>query len=864
MRSVLDSLRATVASLVRSRRSLLFAVLLIFPVITVVVLVVAISPALNGSGSVPVAVVNLDEGATRDGVTIHAGEDLVDSLENTDTLLWSVVDEQDADAGLEDGTYAFALKVPKDYSAAIASLTGDDPHKATVEIVSSGATNVLATRAGSAALQQLQARLRGDAGEDYLVSVLNDVQSQASKLTLTADGATLLDEGYDGIIEGSEAIADGLDQTATGAGELVSGLDQIAQGSAAAAQGASALGEGIALVRDQAATPLAQGAGALAEGLDAVAETTDTLGQGIVQSGDALAGVADTLSGALEDVGTLGSAAARLSQQGVSLGAALASAAGVLDTADTSLHAAASGAEGAWEGVAAVQQGAQDLLGALDGDGGETAALTEELAGIDARTDELMVRLRELALDATLDEASRSEQVAAIDAELEQLAQDRTSLAARVQSVEDAASSLAEHGDNAAEGLEGVRQAQADLDAAVTEFEDAKEAVNIPSQEVARTLGEAAGAAADMVSGIATAQATLAGVGEPGAEGSVTGLADVVRSMGQGVSAIAEQLSSTGAVGSGASGLATGAAALGEALTPLAEATGQLATGNVTLATALDGVAQGASGLGTALSAMSDASGQIASGTEQLKDASGQIGDSMSAAGDNLGALASERSERAEAASSPVTLKTTRINAVDSRTSVAPACIAVALWSGALLSVLALPPIDMRAVVAGDYPSAVCAPLLGFICVGFIQALLCLIATVAAGVSLGDALQTVGALVLAAVCFACIAQAACSFGRLAGAGAMGLLLALQLVCAGGILPDALSSGLFRVLGEVLPLPALAEALRFSCAGVGGHLASAAPVLIVWALIAVAATIVRARSQVQIRPERAFRHAGATR
>ena len=223
--------------------------------------------------------------------------------------------------------------------------------------------------------------------------------------------------------------------------------------------------------------------------------------------------------------------------------------------------------------------GAQDLLGALDGDGGETAALTEELAGIDARTDELMVRLRELALDATLDEASRSEQVAAIDAELEQLALDRTSLAARVQSVEDAASSLAEYGDNAAEGLEGVRQAQADLDAAVTEFEDAKEAVNIPSQEVAGTLGEAAGAAADMVSGIATAQATLAGVGEPGAEGSVTGLADVVRSMGQGVSAIAEQLSSTGAVGSGASGLATGAAALGEALTPLAEATGQLATG---------------------------------------------------------------------------------------------------------------------------------------------------------------------------------------------------------------------------------------------------------------------------------------------
>ena len=42
----------------------------------------------------------------------------------------------------------------------------------------------------------------------------------------------------------------------------------------------------------------------------------------------------------------------------------------------------------------------------------------------------------------------------------------RTSLAARVQSVEDAASLLAEHGDNAAEGLEGVRQAQADLDAA--------------------------------------------------------------------------------------------------------------------------------------------------------------------------------------------------------------------------------------------------------------------------------------------------------------------------------------------------------------------------------------------------------------
>ena len=332
------SIRSRFAILRRQRVLVLALAALIIPVALLAVAAAVAGPALDATERIPVAVVNLDKGATdAKGRTVSYGEDLVDSLQQTDDLAWAVVDEDKADAGIADGSYALTLKVPKDYSEKVASLSGDEPEKATVEIVSDGSGNVLATRAGASALRQVQSRLKSTLGEDYLLSVLNDVRGQATRLSVTADGSVMLDAGYDALKQGAGAISTGLNQTAEAAGQLTDGLGQIAGGVTAAGTGADALAQGITAVRQQAAAPLAQGAGALATGLDQVATTAQTMGQGMSSIGTALGTLQQTLAGANGDLAGLMNMGGELAQQGAALQGASASLAQALKDAEKPL-----------------------------------------------------------------------------------------------------------------------------------------------------------------------------------------------------------------------------------------------------------------------------------------------------------------------------------------------------------------------------------------------------------------------------------------------------------------------------------------------------------------------------------------------
>ena len=858
MSGIIDSLRLALSSVVRSRRAPALAAALIAPIALMAILIGALAPVASGSGAVPVAVVNLDEGATTEsGAAVRRGEDLVDSLADTTELVWSEVDEDEADAGLERGAYALVLKIPEDYSACVQSLSGSNPRKATVEIVSSGGQNVLATSAGSAALKQLQARLRSELGEQYLVSVLADVQQQATSLTLTSDGSTMLEAGYDGLVQGADAIEEGLGQTASGAGRLAEGLDRIAQGVDASASGASALGEGLAAISDQAAAPLAQGADALVSGLDNVADTASTIAAGVERVGSALDGVSGTLAQNMDDIAALGTGAAQIAQQGASLTAALEGVTAPLSRATEAAGTVAAGVAGASEDVARVRDGAAVLAGELSSDDEEAPGAAQQLEALDARASELDGQLRELALDAELPAEERAARVEEIDGARSALDAERQALRDRLTGAARSATELSGQAASAADGLAGSVEANAELSCASQELAGATEGVAEPVEGLGEAAASAATSAASVARGVATAQAALAGAGEPGSEGYVAGLAATTTSLGQGLSALAGQLSSTGALGSGVSGLAAGASALAQSLTPLAQATDQLASGNVALATALEGVAQGASGLTSGLTAMADATGQLGAGAQQLKDASAQINDGIADAGEELSGIAGDREERAEAASSAVTFKTTRVQPVGAATSVAPAVVASALWLGSTLAVCILPVLDARAAAAGRIRAAVGGPLAGLLAFGAVQAAGVLAGLAIAGVEMRDAVAVCGCVVGASLALACVLQALAAWTGRALVPVSLALLAVQVACAGGIVPEAFSSGILRALGDILPLPVLADALRGACAGIGGRAVPALALFAVLALVALACTVTRVLTRRTVRPERVF-------
>lgn len=77
--------------------------------------------------NVRVAVVNLDEPATKDGfASMHIGQSILENLKKNDQLGWTVTNEADALEGVKSGKYYAAIVIPKDFSKNLLSFVDHD------------------------------------------------------------------------------------------------------------------------------------------------------------------------------------------------------------------------------------------------------------------------------------------------------------------------------------------------------------------------------------------------------------------------------------------------------------------------------------------------------------------------------------------------------------------------------------------------------------------------------------------------------------------------------------------------------------------------------------------------------------------
>lgn len=852
MSAFMDIVRSLAARLGRGRgrTSILVAAVLV-PALTAAVLVAALVPALDASSRIPVAVVNLDEGAVdADGRNVQAGSDLVDSLLDSDELAWSEVGASEAEQGLANGTYALILEIPADYSEKVSSLTGSNPEQAQLRIISDGAQNVLATKEGSAVLRQVQARLRSDLGENYLLNVLNNVRSQASTLTLTADGAVMLDSAYDALEQGTSAMAEGLEQTASGTGALAEGVGAIASGVTAAGAGAESLAAGMDATNDQVIAPLAAGAEATVAGVAAAGEGIETLGSAVTRTGECLLKASSELDQSTSDLAELRSLAPQFSEHAQTLSDAL----GSMSDASSSVQAGAEALVGAvgdaQAAVGEAQTDAQALAHTLSSEQGDEGqeGIVQRMEALDAEYEELVHRLTAIA-NGTFDPSGVTDGLDTLEevsARIEELELERESLRSELEQAAANAQSLAGKVDSAAtslDGLEGQRQA---LASAAEEYSQAEQTATGAANDIASLAGQFVEPALRVAVNAQVAKATL--------DASAPALIET----GGLITQTGASLAPDGMLGLGVQGVAAGTAALPQVLDTFSTATAALGQGNVALGQALDAVGAGISGLGEGISVMASAEGQLASGVGQLREGQETINDTLSSAGESLGAASSQAEERAEAAAAPVSFTTEARNRVSEPMQVAPIALAVALWLGALLAAVVMPPLDGRVVLAGR---ALPAVLSGFVVsagVALVQAIAVALAVIfATGSAPANMPAFCAIVVLAALSFAAIGQGARALCGRAAAPVLVLLLALQLVCAGSVLPASLAGGAFEALGTVLPVPQFAEGLRGAMASPATGAGGACVVLTVWLVIGLAATVAAARARTHIRPERVF-------
>lgn len=297
--------------------------------------------------TITAAVVNLDEPVEVDGQLVPLGRVLAAELIAGDTddpsaaagdpnaaagdsgevggataasptnFTWVLTDESDAKAGLESGAYATVITIPKNFSAAATSLSGDpdDAKQAHIEIAESDRGRLIDTALSGIVTQTATTVLNQQLGEQFVGSVfvgmnelhkgIGDAADGASKL---ADGGTQLSEGATQLADGTSLLADGTQQLANGAGELSTGAGSLSGGASELATGLQSFAAGDGTPENPGLAGFATGMDQLAGGARVLATgdgTAENTGLAGVSAGVATyaGGVNEALTGLQQGAG---------------------------------------------------------------------------------------------------------------------------------------------------------------------------------------------------------------------------------------------------------------------------------------------------------------------------------------------------------------------------------------------------------------------------------------------------------------------------------------------------------------------------------------------------------------------------------
>ncbi|MEU1876642.1 YhgE/Pip domain-containing protein [Streptosporangium sp. NPDC020072] len=222
-------------------------------------------------GDIPVALVVEDRPATVDGKTVDAGRELADRLREREVFDWHTTDARQALDGVNDGRFYLSLTIPADFSARLASPSGEGaPTPAELGVrVDTGRSYVMRT-ISDAVFAEVRESAGRTALKDYWDRVFVSFGELHEATAKAADGAGELRDGAAKAGEGASALDTGLDKAKDGTGRLVTGLSGANAATGKLSSGAAELAGGLGRARD-GARELGRGLDRLGDGAKRVA-----------------------------------------------------------------------------------------------------------------------------------------------------------------------------------------------------------------------------------------------------------------------------------------------------------------------------------------------------------------------------------------------------------------------------------------------------------------------------------------------------------------------------------------------------------------------------------------------------------------
>lgn len=608
----------------------------------------------------PVAVVNLDEPVEYEGETLNVGQKLVDKLKEDGSLCFNFTDTEQAERGLENGTYYMVITVPKNFSENATTLTDATPKKMELDYKTNPGTNYIAMKMSETALEKIKTSVAQEVTKTYAETIFDKISEAGDGMKDAADGAGEIYDGTEKLADGNKTISDnlktlsegtltfkdGTSELKVGLSSYLDGVNQLSDGSTTLANGATSLLTG-ALKLNDGANSLSDGTKTLSSGTATLESGAKTLESGLKTYTDGVKQANDGAAALNSNSAALTSGAQQLTAGNEQLSSGSAQILGGLNQMSSTVKSGLPSEDKITE-----------LSGGLDTYSAAIGKMNDELQNTSLPSEEELAALNAVKTDLTnslINAGDNAKSLYVLAAQLQASGDLQT--AAQVKEIADSLAANVTSAANDATAISAVFEQVTPSLSKVTELKNGVAELNENKELV---LGGAKTAVNGMYSGLANVSYALDTQIIPGMstlDGGISQVSDGAKSLSSGLTAYTSGVAQVGSgltqlndnsaqlnsgatqLSSGVSQLSSGAKSLDSGADELKSGTKTLADGTKTLDDGTKTLTNGFATLTANNSKLSSGANQLADGAVTLNDGAGQLYDGSITLGNGLSDL---------------------------------------------------------------------------------------------------------------------------------------------------------------------------------------------------------------------------------
>lgn len=178
-----------------------------------------------GKGNIdnlPVAVVNKDSG--------DKGKELIDNIKESKKLKLSVVSNDEATDGLNDGKYYAIISIPKDFTSSMNSASSTNKRHATITYSPNQKSNYLSSQIINTVVLTVEKNLDNTVNSKIVENLSDKLKAVPTQLNAISTGFGKLSEGTSQIENGASELKSGSEQLKNGINEAYNGSKTITDG----------------------------------------------------------------------------------------------------------------------------------------------------------------------------------------------------------------------------------------------------------------------------------------------------------------------------------------------------------------------------------------------------------------------------------------------------------------------------------------------------------------------------------------------------------------------------------------------------------------------------------------------------------